>query len=99
MLAVDWEPFVGVAAALIAVAIVVVVIAAPWRGVREEPALDDDVQARLLLGEDPEEIERDLEEEEEAENAPVSDLHPSDDDAASWDELREDATESTPRAE
>jgi hypothetical protein len=98
MLAVDWEPFVGVAAALIAVTIVVVVIAAPWRGVREEPALDDDVQARLMLGEDPEEIERDLEEEED-ENAPVSDLHPSEDDAESWDALREDAAESTPRAE
>ena len=98
MLAVDWEPIVGGVAALLAVGIVVVVIAAPWRGVREEPPLDDDVQARLMLGEDPEEIEKDLEE-EEAENAPVSDLHPAEDDAESWDELREDAAESTPRAE
>jgi hypothetical protein len=75
MLAVDWEPLVGVAAALFAVGIVLVVIAAPWRRVREEPPLDDDVQARLMLGEDPEEIERDLEE-EEAESAQVSDLRP-----------------------
>ena len=75
MLAVDWAPLVGGLAGVFAVGITLVVIAAPWRRVREEPPLDDDVQARLMLGDDPEEIERDLEDEDE-ETAPVSDLRP-----------------------
>jgi hypothetical protein len=74
VLAIDWPPLLGGLCALLAVGITLVVVAAPRR-VREEAPLDDDVQARLLLGEDPEEIERDLEARED-ETAPVSELRP-----------------------
>jgi hypothetical protein len=75
MLAMDWAPLLGGLCALFAVGITLVVVAAPWRRVREEAPLDDEVQARLLLGEDPEDIDRDLEAREE-EKAPVSELRP-----------------------
>jgi hypothetical protein len=53
--------FLG-AACLVALLIIVV---APWRKVREEPPLRDEVETRLLLGDDPSEIA----EEEESEGA------------------------------
>jgi hypothetical protein len=74
-LALDLVPWLGGLAALL-VAILAVVVIAPWR--RHDAALDDDVQARLLLGEDPEEIERDLEGQAE-DPAPVADLRPDGD--------------------
>lgn len=55
----DLVPWIGGLCAVAAVGLLLVV-AAPWRR-RRDAALDDEVQARLLLGEDPEEIERDLE--------------------------------------
>ena len=77
MLAIDWLPWLGGLFALVAVGITLLLVAAPWRSVREEPQLDEEVQARLLLGEDPESIERDLEDDEDGETAaPVSDLRP-----------------------
>ena len=78
MLAIDWVPWAAGGCALLAVVLALLVIATPWRRVREVPPLDDEVQARLLLGEDPEEIERDLEEgdDQPAETAPVTDLRP-----------------------
>ena len=75
VLSVDWPPLVGGICGLFAIAMIVLVIAGPSRRLREEAALDDEVQARLLLGEDPDEIDRDLEAREE-ENAPVSELRP-----------------------
>jgi hypothetical protein len=71
--AVDWPPVVGAICGLFAIGVIVLVVAGPR--VREEGPLDEEVETRLLLGEDPEEIERDLEEREE-ETAPVSDLRP-----------------------
>jgi hypothetical protein len=45
----------------------VLIIVAPWKRVRAEPPIPDDVEARLLLGERAEEIvEEEVEEEEEA---------------------------------
>lgn len=42
----------GVFAAL-AIGVFVLVVVAPWKSVRREGPLDPDVEARLLLGEDP----------------------------------------------
>jgi hypothetical protein len=35
---------------------IVLIVVAPWRRVREEPPLEPDLQARLLLGESPAEV-------------------------------------------
>ena len=61
------ETWQTVAIVLVAVSAVtlIVIIAAPWRSVRQEPPLDDEVESRILLGESPEEIEEELEEEED----------------------------------
>lgn len=59
VLATDWLPWVA-AICVLSVVVLLLIIVAPWRGVRDEPKLDQEVQARLLLGEDPDEIDRDL---------------------------------------
>ena len=69
-LAFDVVPWLAGLFALLVAALALVVIA-PWRD-REHEALDPEVEARLLLGEDPEEIERDLE--GRSPTAPVTDL-------------------------
>ena len=58
----------------------VVIVVAPWRRIRSEPRMSNDVESRLLLGEDPKEIAEE-EDEEEAEGpsgprAEVLDLDP-----------------------
>ncbi len=45
----------------LSLATMVVIIWAPWRTVRDEPPLDENVESRIMLGEDPEKIARDLE--------------------------------------
>ncbi len=67
--------------AVVCVAAIVLIVVAPWKRIRAEPPLPDDVETRLLLGEDPEEIlEEEIEEEEEArehrEGGEVFDLDP-----------------------
>jgi len=57
LLAVDWLPWVGGVCALFVVVVALAVLA-PRR--RHEDALDREIEARLLLGEDPDEIDRDL---------------------------------------
>jgi hypothetical protein len=48
---------IGIAiASLVAIAVIVV---APWPEVRAEPPLDEAVESRLLLGEDPEQVDAD----------------------------------------
>jgi hypothetical protein len=69
-LAFDVVPWLGGLCALLVAALALVVIA-PWRD-RDAEALDPEIEARLLLGEDPEEIERDLD--GGSPTAPVSDL-------------------------
>lgn len=54
--AVLWVGLVGVIVAVVAI----VVIVAPWKGVRDEHPLPDDVETRLLLGEDPEVVAADV---------------------------------------
>jgi hypothetical protein len=73
-LAVDWVPVIGIACAL-SVAGLVLIVVAPWKRVRREPPLDEEVETRLLLGEDPAVIDRDLEA-RNAGRAPVAELRP-----------------------
>ena len=59
MVATDWLPWIVGICVLSLIGLILIVVA-PWRGVRREPPLDDEVEARLLLGEDPHEIDREL---------------------------------------
>jgi hypothetical protein len=65
------ETWIAVAIVLAATSAVVLllIVVAPWRSVREEPPLDDAIESRILLGQDPAEIEEEIEEEEEKEEA------------------------------
>lgn len=79
VLAADALPWIfGVA--VVSVVALVLIIVAPWRTVRSEPPLADEIESRLLLGEDPDDIDRDLTSRESA-PAPVTDLHGADADA------------------
>jgi hypothetical protein len=44
---------------VLGVVVLVLLVWAPWKSVRNEPPLPDDVETRLLLGEDPDEIAAD----------------------------------------
>jgi hypothetical protein len=59
-----WKMVAILLAAVSALALLVIVIG-PTRAVRREPPLDDDIESRILLGEDAAQIEEELEEEEE----------------------------------
>ena len=61
------ETWIAVAIVLAAASgfVLLLIVVAPWRSVRAEPPLDDEVESRILLGESPAEIEEELEEEEE----------------------------------
>ena len=71
---------VAVICAGICVIAILVIVLAPWRRVRNEPRLGSDVESRLLLGEDPNEIAADADAEEADDLAhrpdPPVDLHP-----------------------
>lgn len=73
LVATHWLAWTGAIIGAV-VLVLLVVLVAPWRRIRAEAPLSDEVQARLLLGEDPADIERDLATGEDP--APVSDLHP-----------------------
>jgi hypothetical protein len=69
---------------LLGVVVLVLLVWAPWNSVRNEPPLPDDVETRLLLGEDPDQIAADEDAaEQRALRASVLDLSPdsSDDEA------------------
>jgi hypothetical protein len=57
--------------------LLLLIIVAPWKRVRAERPLDQEVETRLLLGEDPDEIDRDLAARQQR-SAPVADLRPDD---------------------
>jgi hypothetical protein len=60
---------------LLGVVVLVLLVWAPWKSVRNEPPLPDDVETRLLLGEDPDQIAADEDAAEaRARRAPVVDL-------------------------
>ena len=68
---------------VLGVVVLVLLVWAPWKSVRNEPPLPDDVETRLLLGEDPDQIAADEDAaERRALRASVIDLSPdsSDDD-------------------
>jgi hypothetical protein len=73
---------------VLGVVVLVLLVWAPWASVRNERPLPDDVEARLLLGEDPEQIAADEDAaERHARRASVIDLSPDD-----LDDDRGDAT-------
>jgi hypothetical protein len=81
---------VGIAL-LVGILFIVLLVVAPWKSVRAEPALDEDIETRLLLGEDPELIAAD-EDAAETAWAPIRDLDdPGDEfrseDASGYDQL------------
>jgi hypothetical protein len=59
-----WKIIAILLAGLSALTLLIIVIG-PTRTVRREPPLDDDVESRILLGEDAAQIEEELEEEEQ----------------------------------
>jgi hypothetical protein len=66
-------------AALSAVSVIVLllIVIAPWKRVRDERPLDPEIEARLLLGEDPGEIDRDIASRQQG-SAPVAELRRDD---------------------
>lgn len=59
--------------------VLVLIVAAPWRRIRAESGrLDQDVEARLLLGEDPHQLAKELDQRGAPPPSPVSDLRPDD---------------------
>jgi hypothetical protein len=77
VLATDLLPWI-LGICVLSVILLILIIVAPWRGVRQEPKLDDEIEARLLLGEDPDEIDRDLAARDMQPRGQPSDLPPSD---------------------
>jgi len=77
VVATDWLPWI-VGVCVLSLIVLILIVVAPWRGVRREPPLDDEVEARLLLGEDPDEIDRDLAGREARRRGQVTDLRPRD---------------------
>ena len=63
------------AAFVLGVVVLVLLVWAPWKSVRDEPPLPDDVETRLLLGEDPDQTAADQDAAgRQALRAPVIDL-------------------------
>jgi hypothetical protein len=79
-LALETNQWVAILVGVACLGALVVIVVAPWRRIRSEPRMSNDVESRLLLGEDPKEIAQE-EDEEEAEGpsgprADVLDLDP-----------------------
>jgi hypothetical protein len=66
---------------VLGVVVLVLLVWAPWKSVRREPPLPDDIETRLLLGEDPAQIAADQDAAEaRGRRASVVDLAQPDDD-------------------
>jgi hypothetical protein len=77
LFATDWLPWIAGIGGLSAVALVLIVVA-PSRSVRADSGIDEEAETRLLLGEDPAEIDREMA--NRADDAgSVSKLHPDED--------------------
>jgi hypothetical protein len=79
-LALETNQWVAILVGVACLGALVVIVVAPWRRIRSEPRMSNDVESKLLLGEDPKEIAQE-EDEEEAEGpsgprADVLDLDP-----------------------
>lgn len=71
---IDTAVWVLAAIGALSVVVLLLIVIAPSRRVRDEPPLDRDVEARLLLGEDPDEIAEDISDEEQPDRAAVAEL-------------------------
>ena len=60
VLAVDTAVLVIGIVCVVAAVLLVAVIVAPWKSVRDEQPIDRDTETRLLLGEDPKTVAEDL---------------------------------------
>lgn len=74
---VDWLTWV-IGFCVLSVVLLLLIVVAPWKNVRRERELDEEAETRLLLGDDPEEIERDLAAREAERRAGVAELRPRD---------------------
>jgi hypothetical protein len=78
VLAADTAVVLAGVAFVVGVVVLVLLVWAPWKSVRREPPLPDDVETRLLLGEDPDTIAADEDAAEaRARRARVIDLAPA----------------------
>lgn len=64
MLALQTWITVAIVLAAVSALVLLIIVIGPTRSVRQEPPLDDEVESRILLGEDAAQIEEELEEEE-----------------------------------
>ena len=69
------ETWIAVAVVLVSVSalLVVLIVVAPWRSIRQEPPLDDAIESRILLGEDPAAIAEEEKEDQEEREAEAED--------------------------
>jgi hypothetical protein len=74
LLAADLVPWI-VGLGALSVVLLALIVVAPFRRVRNEPKLDEEIETRLLLGEDPEELDRELSARAD-EAASIADLRP-----------------------
>jgi len=70
MLALQMWKIVAILLAGLSALTLLIIVIGPTRTVREEPPLDDDVESRILLGEDAAQIEEEIEEEQEETEEP-----------------------------
>lgn len=59
VLGIETNQWVAIIVGIACVAALVVIVVAPWRKVRAEPPLPDEVETRLLLGDKPRDIAED----------------------------------------
>jgi hypothetical protein len=91
MIALSWLAL-SATLGVVVVVVLLLVVASPW-GARSGDSLDRETQARLLLNEDPEEIDRGLA--QRSEDAAVARLYPADDhsEPLPFDDLTDDDSE------
>jgi hypothetical protein len=68
-LALETNQLIALIVGVVCLLALVVIVVAPWRRIRSEPPIPDEIETRLLLGDDPREIAED-EEESEADERP-----------------------------
>jgi hypothetical protein len=77
VLAVDSLVWIA-ALSVLSVIVLLLIVIAPWKRVRAERPLDPEIETRLLLGEDPDEIDRDIASRQQG-GAPVAEFRRDDD--------------------
>jgi hypothetical protein len=61
-LALETNQLIAMIVGVVCLLALLVIVVAPWRRIRSEPPIPDEVEARLLLGEDPADIAEDEDE-------------------------------------